>query len=182
MLYKKKRPIIVIVFTYIFYLFATIFIVLGLFNLSNFVYTEYHKEKVTTPTDLNELALKPIEVAPEISNNIIEEEKVKEEEIPLPRDPKIEAAMKVISDYYKSGIDRNFKPHFSAQKGNMCSILFKIKNNELIIVSCDDNAFKRQVELSLEKVKPYPSKTVNGVDLSKEMVYFNYLINENILK
>lgn len=182
MLYKKKRPVIVIIFSYIFYIFATIFIVLGLFQLSNFVYIEYNKDKVNTPTALNELPLQPIEVEKAESNNFIEEEKQKEEEIPVARDPKVESAMKVIENYYISSIDRNIKPHFSAHKGNMCNIVYKVSTNEVTVASCDDYTFKRQVELALEKIKPYSVKTVNGVDLSKEMVYFNYLIKENILK
>ncbi len=182
MLYKKKKPIILIIGTYMFYLFLSIFIVLGLFNLSNFVYNEYNKEKVSTPTDINQLPLKPIEVETPVSNNFIEESKAKEEDIPLPKDPKTEAAMNIIANYYKASIDKNIKAHFSANKDNMCNIMYKVNTNELIITSCDDFAFKRQVELALEKTKSYPSKSVNGIDLTKEIVYFNYLINENILK
>lgn len=178
MLYKRKKPIIIVIFTYVFYLFATVFIVLGLFNLTSFLYVEYNKDKVTEPTAINELPLQPLAVESAVSNNVLLDEKEKEAEIPLPKDPKVDAAMKVIADYYSNGIDRNIKPHFSASKENMCSVVFKVSNSELVIASCDDYTFKRQVELALEKIKPYSSKVINGVDLSKEIVYFNYLTKE----
>ena len=173
MLYKKKKPVIFVIFTYVFYLFATIFIVLGLFNLSNFAYKEYNKEKVSEPTPLAELALQPIEMEVPESNNVIEE--VKEEDIPLAKDPKVEAAMKQVSDYYISNIARFIKPHFAAKKENMCSLGYSVSKLELTIISCDDYAFGRQIELAAAKFKPYNGKVVNGVDLSKEIVYFNYL-------
>ena len=159
----------------------TVFIVLGLFNLSNYVYTAYNKEKVENPTDLTALPLQPIETKEEVSNNIILEEKEAEKLEPLPKDPKIDAALNVISNYYINGISKNIKTHFSSNANNMCSIVYKISSSELIIASCDDYTFKRQVELALEKVKMYPSKTVNGIDLSKEIVYFDYLTKENAL-
>lgn len=173
MLYKKKKPVIFVIFTYIFYLFATIFIVLGLFNLSNFAYKEYNKDKVNEPTPVAELALQPIEMEIPESNNVIEE--VKEEDIPLAKDPKVEAAMKQVSDYYISNIARFIKPHFAAKKENMCSLGYSVSKLELTIISCDDYAFGRQIELATAKFKPYNGKVVNGVDLSKEIVYFNYL-------
>jgi hypothetical protein len=173
MLYKKKKPVIFIIFTYLFYAFATIFIVLGLFNLSNFAYKEYNKDKINEPTPIAELALQPIEMEVSESNNVIQE--VKEEDIPLAKDPKVEAAMKQISDYYVSNIGRYIKPHFAAKKDNMCSLGFNVNKAEVAIVNCDDYAFGRQIELSLAKFKPYNGKVVNGVDLSKEIVYFNYL-------
>jgi hypothetical protein len=57
----------------------------------------------------------------------------------------------------------------------MCSLGFNVNKAEVAIVNCDDYAFGRQIELSLAKFKPYNGKVVNGVDLSKEIVYFNYL-------
>jgi hypothetical protein len=173
MLYKKKKPIIFIIFTYIFYLFATLFIVLGLFNLSNFAYKEYNKDKINEPTPVSELALQPIEMEVAESNNIIQE--TKEEDIPLPKDPKIEAAMKQVADYYITNIGKYIKPHFAAKKDNMCSLGYSISKTELTIISCDDYAFGRQIELTLTKFKPFTGKIVNGVDLTKEMIYFNYL-------
>lgn len=173
MLYKKKKPVIFIIFTYLFYLFATIFIVLGLFNLSNFAYKEYNKDKVNEPTPISELALQPIEMEVAESNNMIQEEK--EEDIPVAKDPKIESAMKQVSDYYISNIGRYIKPFFAAKNDNMCNLGFKVSTAELMIINCDDYAFGRQIELTLTKFKPYNGKVVNGVDLSKEIVYFNYL-------
>lgn len=177
MFYKKKKSFIYFFISFILYTFLTIFIIMGLFNLFNFTYEELYKEKLETPTDIFSLELKPMEMPEILSNNIIEE-KIKEEEIPVPKDPKIIEAMKVIENYYKSAINKNIKSHFSANNNNMCKMIFKVNKSELTIVSCDDFAFKRQVELSLSNVKPYPNKTVNGVDLSKEMVYFDYLISD----
>jgi len=177
MLYKRKKSMIHIIFSFIFYVFLFIFIILGLLNLFNFTYEEMYAEKQNTPSEHIDLELKPIEQENIISNNIIEEVKEKEEDIPEPQDPNTIKAMEVISNYYIAAIDKNIKKHFSAKPDNMCKLVYKVSKLELIIVSCDDFTFKRQVELALVNVKPYKNKIVNGVDLSKELVYFDYLIN-----
>jgi hypothetical protein len=179
MLHKKKKPFIYVIFLTIFYIILFLFIVLGLLQLTNFAYNQYNEEKkVIEPQDI-ELSLAPIEQEVIVSNNELLMNKEKEEEEPLVIDPKVGEAMNVIANYYKSIIQRNIKSHFSANSKNMCKLAFKVGKGELSIINCDDYTFKRQVELSLIDSKPFKDKVVNGIDLSKEVVYFDYLININ---
>lgn len=179
MIYKKRKPVIYSLITLIMYIGLTVFIVLGLLNLLNFTYEDFNKEEHISPTSKINLELKPIEKKEEVSNNIIIEEKDNIVKEPIVKDENVLNAMKVIENYYTNIIDRNIKSHFSANKSNMCKIVFKVNTSELIIVSCDDFTFKRQIELALLKHKPYSNKIVNGVDLSKEVVYFDYLISRS---
>lgn len=180
MLYKKKKPFFLIVFKSLFYVILTIFCILGLLQFGNQVYNYYYEKEQKIQLNTIDLALKPIEKEEIVSNNIIIEESEEIEE-PIAKDPKIEAAMDTISNYYKKNIDKNFKVHFSANENNICKFGFNVSKNELNFISCDDYAFKRQVELALTDVKPFKDKVINGIDLSKEVVYFDYLINKNIL-
>lgn len=177
MIYKKRKPVIYSLITLIMYIGLTVFIVLGLLNLLNFTYEDFYKEEHISPTSKINLDLKPILTKEEVSNNIIIEEKDKVFEEPIVKDKNVLNAMKVIENYYTNIINKNIKSHFSSNKSNMCKIIFKVNTSELIIMSCDDFTFKRQVELALLKHKPYANKVVNGVDLSKEVVYFDYLIS-----
>lgn len=177
MFYKRKKPFIHIFISFILYAFLLVFIIVGLFHLFNTTYEGAYQSKIEASNKNFTLDLKPIDKEDIVSNNILETEKEKEIDIPLPKDPKVIEAMKIIENYYTSAINKNIKKHFSSTNENMCKLLFKVAKSELIIVSCDDFTFKRQIELSLVNVKPYQNKTVNGVDLSKEIVYFDYLIS-----
>lgn len=177
MFYKRKKPFIHVFISFILYSFLTVFILVGLFHLLNSTYEDINKTKQEESNEKLLIDLKPFPIEDIVSNNMIETEKEKEIEIPLPKDPNIINAMKVIENYYISNINKNIKKHFSANDKNMCKMLFNVSTSELKIVSCDDFTFQRQIELSLVNVKPYKNKIINSVDLSKEIVYFDYLID-----
>lgn len=180
MLYKKKKPFFLVIIKSLFYVILTLFCILGLLQFGNHVYNYYSEKEQQEQLSSIDLDLKPIEKESIISNNIvIEESEIIEE--PTAIDPKVEAAMNVISNYYKRNIDRNLKVHFSANENNICKFAFNVSKTELVFISCDDHTFKRQVELALTDIKPFKDKVINGLDLSKEVVYFDYLINKNIL-
>lgn len=177
MIYKKRKPAFYGIISLIMYIGLTIFIIFGLFNLFNFTYDDLNREQHELPTSKINLELKPIIQNMQVSNNIIIEEKDKIIEEPIIKDKKVLDAMKVIENYYINIINKNINSHFSSNNSNMCKIIFKVNTSELIIVSCDDFTFKRQLELALLKSKQYTNKIINGVDLSKEVVYFDYSIS-----
>lgn len=177
MIYKKRKPMIHTIFSLIMYIALTIFISFGLFNLLNLTYEDVNKLNHGLPTSKVDLNLVPIKKDSLVSNNIIIEETNNKIEEPFIKDKKVLDAMKVIEKYYTDIISKNIESHFSSNSDNMCKISFKVDKSELKIMSCDDYTFKRQIELALSKGGQYKNKIINGVDLSNEVVYFDYSIS-----
>lgn len=79
----------------------------------------------------------------------------------------------MLENYYKEKINKTIDEKIIAGSFNICRIDYDILNKSTSVPFCDDYVFKRNVELSLEKIAPFKSNlNISNKDIKK--ISFDY--------
>lgn len=91
-------------------------------------------------------------------------------------DPDLVYAVKLLESEVNKRVLKHFRKPFNYTFGNNCSIDIDLNNNNYTVTKCNsDSLLKREVEISLQKIKPITKKTYNNINLAGKKI--NIVIN-----
>lgn len=130
-------------------------------NVDFYSIKEYSKEERMFK---NELPKKPV---------IKEEVKYLEsiEDDFLDEDPELTYAKKLFEKSVNSKLKTLFKKTFNYKEGSYCLLEVQMKANTYKVKDCNsDSIFKREIEIGIDKMKPFKRKVYNDINLNNKKV------------
>ena len=101
----------------------------------------------------------------QLKEHLIKEKPEKKVEI----DPDLEYSIKLFETEVNTKVKSIFKYPFNYVEGSSCKIKYNLIKNKYSFDSCNADAlFKRELQISLDKIIPIKNHTYNNINLNKE--------------
>lgn len=103
---------------------------------------------------------------------------IKEVKLEIVEDPELSYAISLFESSVNSKLKTVFNKPFNYDNNSSCILEVSMKSNYYKIMDCNsDTIFKREIELGIERMKPFKRKVYNNINLNDKKVKVKLKIN-----